>query len=467
MGKGGDRGTAAQTICHRARRAPAVPCARSAATGAAALTRRGLRRRPGRRSDSYSRSSPFRPPRPMDADLASIQEARDALVAAHAAQKRYATAPQEDVDRIVAAMVEAGADAAERLARMAVEETGFGRVESKIQKNLFATRTLAARMAGLKTAGIIRKTARVWEVATRWASSPRSCRARTRRHGDLQGHPRGQGALRDRDEPAPARGALHPEAVASSPRRRSPPARPRASSTASPTSTLEATDALMGTRSRASSSRPAAGRWCARPTRRASPPTASARATCRPTWTAPPTSTRRPPTSSPASRSTGARSARPSARSSPTRPSAPSCSTRCPRAAATSARRPRRPSCGRSSSPAGASTPTSSGRARAASPRWPASRWPTARQALIAEIDTVGKAEPLSMETLSPILSFYIADGWEAGCARCIEILRVRRHRPHAGAPRHVRPRHRAVRALQARHAHRRQHGRRAGLGRA
>jgi acetaldehyde dehydrogenase (acetylating) len=27
------------------------------------------------------------------------------------------------------------------------------------------------------------------------------------------------------------------------------------------------------------------------------------------------------------------------------------------------------------------------------------------------------------METLSPLLSFYTADGWEAGCARCIEVL--------------------------------------------
>jgi acetaldehyde dehydrogenase (acetylating) len=44
-------------------------------------------------------------------------------------------------------------------------------------------------------------------------------------------------------------------------------------------------------------------------------------------------------------------------------------------------------------------------------------------RALIAEVDAVGPAEPLSMETLSPILSFYVADGWEAGCARCIEIL--------------------------------------------
>ena len=38
-------------------------------------------------------------------------------------------------------------------------------------------------------------------------------------------------------------------------------------------------------------------------------------------------------------------------------------------------------------------------------------------------MDAVGPDEPLSMETLSPILSFYAADGWENGCARCIEIL--------------------------------------------
>ena len=85
----------------------------------------------------------------MDTDLASIQDVRDALASAAAAQARYKTASQEDVDRIVAAMVEAGAADAERLGRLAFEETGFGRPESKTQKNLFATRTLAARMEGM------------------------------------------------------------------------------------------------------------------------------------------------------------------------------------------------------------------------------------------------------------------------------------------------------------------------------
>ncbi|MEM0963300.1 MAG: aldehyde dehydrogenase family protein [Bacteroidota bacterium] len=104
----------------------------------------------------------------MDADLRSIQEARDAVEAVAVAQKQFKTVDQSTVDRIVAAMVEAGAAHAKRLGQMAHDETGFGKPDSKEQKNLFATRTLAARMAGMKTAGIIEKSAdgRVWTVAT-------------------------------------------------------------------------------------------------------------------------------------------------------------------------------------------------------------------------------------------------------------------------------------------------------------
>jgi acetaldehyde dehydrogenase (acetylating) len=39
-------------------------------------------------------------------------------------------------------------------------------------------------------------------------------------------------------------------------------------------------------------------------------------------------------------------------------------------------------------------------------------------------IDGVGRDYPLSIEKLSPILAFYVADGWEKGCERCNEILR-------------------------------------------
>src|SRR5690625_4273051 len=48
---------------------------------------------------------------------------------------------------------------------------------------------------------------------------------------------------------------------------------------------------------------------------------------------------------------------------------------------------------------------------------------PESTRALVGEVDVVGKEEPLSMETLSPILSFYVEDGWQAGCERCIEVL--------------------------------------------
>ena len=104
----------------------------------------------------------------MDPDLRSIQQARDLLQRAHDAQKRYATFSQEQVDRIVAAMCEAGEAEATRLGREAHDETGFGRPESKREKNLFATRTLAERMQGMRTVGIIEKSddGTVWKVAT-------------------------------------------------------------------------------------------------------------------------------------------------------------------------------------------------------------------------------------------------------------------------------------------------------------
>ncbi|MFQ5570708.1 MAG: aldehyde dehydrogenase family protein [Rhodothermales bacterium] len=103
----------------------------------------------------------------MDKDLQSIQEARRLVEQVCAAKKRYKTFTQEQVDRIVAAMARAGEQAAERLAHMAHEETGFGRPESKKTKNLFATKILHERMAGMKTVGVIRKLENdtIWEIA--------------------------------------------------------------------------------------------------------------------------------------------------------------------------------------------------------------------------------------------------------------------------------------------------------------
>lgn len=104
----------------------------------------------------------------MDLDLQSVQQARELVLRAKKAQKQFAQADQQTVDRIVAAMAKAGEAAAEPLARSANEETGFGRVDSKTTKNLFATRILHERMAGMKTCGIIRKLEddTIWEIAT-------------------------------------------------------------------------------------------------------------------------------------------------------------------------------------------------------------------------------------------------------------------------------------------------------------
>jgi acetaldehyde dehydrogenase (acetylating) len=48
---------------------------------------------------------------------------------------------------------------------------------------------------------------------------------------------------------------------------------------------------------------------------------------------------------------------------------------------------------------------------------------PKDTSALVAEYTGVGKEFPLSIEKLSPVLALYKADGWREGCARCIEIL--------------------------------------------
>ena len=91
----------------------------------------------------------------MDADLASIQEARDRLARAKEAWRTYRTFDQAKVDRITLAMVEAGAGAARNLARLAVDETGMGVVESKTQKNLFSTLDLWEDIKDLVTAGVV------------------------------------------------------------------------------------------------------------------------------------------------------------------------------------------------------------------------------------------------------------------------------------------------------------------------
>jgi acetaldehyde dehydrogenase (acetylating) len=91
----------------------------------------------------------------MDRDLASIQDVRDQLKAARAAADQFKHFTQDQVDRVVQAMASVALNNAKRLARMAHEETGFGRVEDKTTKNVFCSKHLLDYVGPLKTCGVI------------------------------------------------------------------------------------------------------------------------------------------------------------------------------------------------------------------------------------------------------------------------------------------------------------------------
>ena len=92
-----------------------------------------------------------------DKDLTSISEARSLARAAKQAQPVLAELSQEQIDRIVTAMADAVTPQAEALARLAVEETGYGVVADKVQKNLFASRQVYQFIAPMKTVGVVNR----------------------------------------------------------------------------------------------------------------------------------------------------------------------------------------------------------------------------------------------------------------------------------------------------------------------
>jgi acetaldehyde dehydrogenase (acetylating) len=48
---------------------------------------------------------------------------------------------------------------------------------------------------------------------------------------------------------------------------------------------------------------------------------------------------------------------------------------------------------------------------------------PDTARILVADLQVVGRDEPLSREKLTTVLGFYIEDGWEAGCDRCLNLI--------------------------------------------
>ena len=100
----------------------------------------------------------------LDKDLMARQEARELAKAAEAAQKKLSTFSQAQLDAIVEAVAKAFAAEAVGLASMAVKETGFGNVEDKITKNLFASQKVAEAVRDMKTVGILKEEKGLWEV---------------------------------------------------------------------------------------------------------------------------------------------------------------------------------------------------------------------------------------------------------------------------------------------------------------
>jgi len=102
-----------------------------------------------------------------DRDLASIAEARALARRAKQAWLELAEFGQERIDAIVDAMAAAATPQAEAFARLAVDETGYGVVEDKIQKNLFSSQKVYDFIRPMKTVGVVARDAerRVVEIA--------------------------------------------------------------------------------------------------------------------------------------------------------------------------------------------------------------------------------------------------------------------------------------------------------------
>jgi acetaldehyde dehydrogenase/alcohol dehydrogenase len=92
----------------------------------------------------------------------SLSEERIAYLERLVSQAKVASAvftqfTQEDVDRIVKAMVLAGLEQAQHLARLAIEETKLGVLEDKVIKNMVATEFAYDYVKDKRTVGIIRE----------------------------------------------------------------------------------------------------------------------------------------------------------------------------------------------------------------------------------------------------------------------------------------------------------------------
>lgn len=91
----------------------------------------------------------------LDKDVQSIQEARILARQGKVAAQEFASYTEEQVDRILRSMVKKALENAILLARMAVEETGFGKVEDKVVKNYLASQFVYNYIKDMKTIGVL------------------------------------------------------------------------------------------------------------------------------------------------------------------------------------------------------------------------------------------------------------------------------------------------------------------------
>ena len=96
-------------------------------------------------------------PPPSDRDLTSISEARTLARRARQAQQELAEFSQERIDALIDAMAAAVAPQAEALAQLAVEETGYGVIADKVQKNLFAAERVYRFIRPMRTVGVLQR----------------------------------------------------------------------------------------------------------------------------------------------------------------------------------------------------------------------------------------------------------------------------------------------------------------------
>lgn len=95
------------------------------------------------------------PPKAEISPEDQLRALNEQLARARAAQEKYATYSQEQVDEIFKAAALAANSKRIELAKMAVEETGMGVMEDKVIKNHFASEMIYNKYKNLKTCGVI------------------------------------------------------------------------------------------------------------------------------------------------------------------------------------------------------------------------------------------------------------------------------------------------------------------------